>query len=93
MIRKFLIFGKQVFLSSTQREVPMEEDTQPPIELKMPVEILWKGQDIIREAEFMLSNNEDQIRVKDTYMRLLKLVTPYAVFEKDRIWLHEQTKQ
>ena len=75
-----------------QREVPIDEDTQPPIELRMPLDILWKGQEIIKEAEFMLSNNDDQVRIKDTYKRLLKLVTPYAVLEKDRTWLHEQTQ-
>ncbi|MCX6125630.1 MAG: hypothetical protein NTV34_12925 [Proteobacteria bacterium] len=90
MIRKYIIFGKQVFLSSARREVQTEEETQEPIELRMPIDILWKCEVIIREAEFLQSMAEDPNKIKDTYKSLLKLVTPYAVFEKDRTWLLEQ---
>ena len=91
MIRKYLIFSKQVFLSSVAREIPAGDEAMTPIELRLPVEVLWKGQEILKEAEYLLSINEDQVRVKDMYKRLLKLMMPYAVLEKDRLWLLEQS--
>ena len=90
MIRKYLIFGKQVFLSSTRRELQLEQEVHSPIEIKMPVEVLWKCNEILKDAEYLQSVNEDQNKIKDRYKVLLKLVTPYAVLEKDRIWLLEQ---
>lgn len=91
MIRKYLIFGKQVFLSSARRELQSDEDVPAPIEIRMPIEVFWDCEEIIRNAEYMQSTGEDPNRIKDTYTSLLKLVTPYAVLEKDRIWLLEQT--
>lgn len=90
MIRKYLIFGKQVFLSSAPREVHADEEVQPNIELRMPIEVFWQCEEIIKNTEYMQSTNEDLNRVKDSYKLLLKVVTPYAVLEKDRIWLLEQ---
>jgi hypothetical protein len=90
VIRKYIIFGKQVFLSSSPREIQVGEDLASPIELKMPVEVLWDAEEIIKQAEYMLAISEDQAKVKDTYKELLRILTPYAVMEKDRLWLLEQ---
>ncbi len=92
MIRKYIIFGKQVYLSSMRREIPSEEELPTAIEVRIPLEVLWKGQEIMKQAEYLLSIGEEQSRILDTYKGLLKLLSPYAVLEKDRLWLYEQTK-
>lgn len=92
MIRKYLIFGKQVYLSSIRREVPSEEEVPGGIEVRIPLDILWKAQEILKQAEYLQSIGEEQSRILDTYKTLLTLMAPYAVLEKDRMWIYEQTK-
>ncbi|MCX6117246.1 MAG: hypothetical protein NT027_06875 [Proteobacteria bacterium] len=77
-------------MSSAPREIQTGEDVPQPIELKLPLEVLWQAEEVIRSAEYMLSSSEDQSRIKDTYKKLLQILTPYAVSEKDRTWLFEQ---
>jgi hypothetical protein len=93
MIRKFLIIGKQLILSSTRFEIAREDGVPPPIEVKLPVEVLWEAQEILKKAEHQLSNGEDTATVKDTYEKLIKLLLPHCVLEKDRVWLYEQIKK
>ncbi len=92
MIRKYLIFGKQVFISSAKFEIQTDEAVPSPIELRLPIEIFWESEKLVKKAEFLQSMNEDANRIKDAYKELLVLVTPYAVLEKDRLWLLENAK-
>lgn len=91
MIRKYLIIGKQITLSSTRFDMAGEDGTPGPIELRLPVDVLWKAQEFMKEAEIQLSSGEDPQTVKDTYARLIKLLTPYCASEKDRTWLYDNT--
>lgn len=92
MIRKYLIFGKQLILSSTRFEIPREEGTPAPMEIKLPVEELWKAQEILKKVDLLQSTGEDAHTIKDEYSALLKLLIPYCTSEKDRAWLYEQVK-
>lgn len=92
MIRKFLIIGKQITLSSTRYEITREDGVPPPIEIKMPVEVLWQAQEILKKAESQISTGEDNQTVKDTYSKLLRLLIPHAALEKDRVWLLDQVQ-
>jgi len=90
LIRKYLIIGKQIALSSTRHEVSREDGVPHPMEVKIPVEILWQAQDIIKSAEFQQASGEDAQTVKNTYKTLIKLLAPHCTSEKDRQWLYEQ---
>ena len=92
MIRKYLIIGKQVILTSTRFDIAREEGVPGPIEVKLPIEILWQAQEFLKIAELQLASGEDSHTVKDTYEKLLKLMIPYCALEKDRVWLYEQIK-
>ncbi len=92
MIRKYLIFGKQLVLSSTRFELPREDGVPGPIEVKLPVEELWKAQDILKNVDLLQATGEDPHTIKDSYQELLKLLIPYCVSEKDRSWIYEQVK-
>jgi hypothetical protein len=90
MIKKYLIIGKQVSLSSTKFEVPRDGDAPGPIELKAPIEVFWRAQEILKEAELQLSSGQGPQVVKDTYDRLYKLLAPHCTIEKDRLWVYQQ---
>jgi hypothetical protein len=92
LIRKYLIIGKQVILTSTRFDIAREDGVPGPIEVKLPIEVLWQAQDILKSAELQLSSGEDTHTVKDTYEKLLKMLIPYCSLEKDRVWLYEQIK-
>ncbi len=92
MIRKYLIIGKQLVLSSTRFDIAREDGVPPPIEVRLPVEILWQAQAILKKAELQLASGEDLHSIKDTYEKLLKILVPYCSLEKDRVWLYEQIK-
>jgi hypothetical protein len=90
VIRKYLIIGKQISLSSARYEVTRDDGVPPPIEIKMPVEVLWQAQEILKKAESLISSGEDTQTVKDTYSKLLRLLIPHTTSEKDRAWLLDQ---
>lgn len=62
------------------------------IEVRIPLDVLWQGQEILKRAEYLQSIGEEQSKVLETYQSLLKLMAPYAVLEKDRLWIYEQMK-
>lgn len=61
-----------------------------PIEIKLPVEIFWQAEEIIKLAEYQLSTGEDPQTVKDTYNKLLKLLAPHCISEKDRSLVYDK---
>ena len=90
VIRKYLILGKQIQLSSTMHVVEGDEGNTHPIEVKLPVETYWKAEEMIKQAEYQLSAGEDSQTVKDTYMKLLKLLAPHCTTEKDRATVYDK---
>ena len=92
MIRKYLIIGKQITLSSTRFEVNRDDGVPPPIEIRMPVEVLWQAQEILKKAEHQAASGEDVQSVKDTYSKLISLLIPYTSSEKDRTWLQDKVQ-
>jgi hypothetical protein len=90
VIKKYLIIGKHITLSSTRFEVAREDDAPGPIEVRAPVDVIWKAQEILKEAEIQLSSGEGSQAIKDTYSRLLKLLAPHCTAEKDRLWVYQQ---
>jgi len=91
LIRKYLILGKQIQLSSTMHVVSSDDESNAyPIEIKLPVETFWKAEEMIKQAEYQLSSGEDPQTIKDTYMKLLKLLAPHCTTEKDRATIYDK---
>ena len=90
MIKKYLIIGKQITLSSTRYEFAREDDAPGPIEIKAPVDVFWEAQEILKEADRQHSLGDGPQMVKDTYAKLLKLLAPHCTSEKDRVWVYQQ---
>jgi hypothetical protein len=43
-----------------------------------------------KQAEYQLSSGEDPQTIKDTYMKLLKLLAPHCTTEKDRAIIYDK---
>lgn len=90
MIKKYLIYGKQIFLSSKRHD---EGESRKVIELSMPLQIFWDVEKLLKEAEYMISTNEDQVVLNSKYFQILKTVLPCVVYEKDRVWLNDRVNR
>ena len=85
-----MICGKQVFLSQFRRE---EDDQARVIELLLPPEVYWQVQDILKETDYLIAQSEDAVALASRYVDLYRYVMPYAVHEKDRLWLINKTQR
>ena len=59
----------------------------PLIELLMPVDIYWQIEDHLKQYDLKASSGDDSSILDDLNKKIMKLVIPYAVAEKDRLWL------
>lgn len=87
MIRKYLICGKQLFLSSKKIEGPEKAQV---CELLLPLAIYWELEKLFKKADYLNSTSEEAVVVNDLYNEILRRVNQYAVFEKDRQWISER---
>jgi hypothetical protein len=90
MIRKFLVVGKQMYLTAIKRDLGSEPVTVT--ELLMPVETYWRIKEMLRKADYLIAAGDDPAGVAEIYRKVLKEVVNYGVAEKDRIWLLEKSK-
>ena len=89
MIKKFLqIAGNEVFLLGQKKEMPGREIVA--IEVDLPPDVFWKMQEILKEALYTQTNAQDALKAADLYKKVMKQAMPYAIAEKDRIWLQEK---
>ena len=90
MIRKFLVIGKQMYLTAIKRDLGSESVTVT--ELLMPVETYWRVKEMLRKADYLMASGDDPAGVTEIYRKVLKEVANYGVAEKDRVWLLERSK-
>lgn len=83
-----MVTAQQVFLVSQKKEVTGKEAVA--IELDMPPEEFWKMQEMTREAEYLLANGNEPLKVVDINRKILKMAMPHAVSEKDRVWIQDK---
>ena len=86
MIKKFLVVGKQVYLQTKRPELMNEQNTV--IELLLPIEEYWKVESKLKHTNYLQASSEPQGEVVGSMRDLFKLCAPYAVLEKDRMWLY-----
>ncbi len=91
MIKKYLVCGKQVFLTS-KKFVDSLTDSNTIIEVIMPITRYWEIKDLISKVEFIMAQSEDQSEITDLYKKIFQKAAPYGVMEKDRQWLYAKGK-
>lgn len=86
MIRKYLVCGKQMFLTSKK----LEENEQkiPVCELLLPIQLFWELEDLLKKLDYLLASHEDPVVVNDLSARIFRKIVKYVVHEKDRIFIH-----
>lgn len=85
MIRKYLIVGKHIYLSTTK--VEDEFGHQKNIDLVMPINVYWATQEVLRTADYLIVAGEPQADTTELYRKAFRLVRSYTVFEVDRAYL------
>ena len=90
MIRKYLVVGRHIYISSKKREA--KDDTLRELEVFLPIEVFWKVEKILSQADYLIATGDENVSVQETYKRVLAAVSGYAVSEKDRAWLHDKVK-
>lgn len=88
MIRKYLVIGRQIQMSSKRNE--RKEENLRELEVLMPIETYWKIEKILKDTDYMIASGEDNVAIQDTYKRIFRLIVAYAVTEKDRAWLNDK---
>ena len=88
MIKKVLMCGRPVFFAKQKKEV-LGRDYMA-VEVEFPIETFWKIEQSIKDADFLLANGKEQLEINDLYKKIYKECAPFAVSEKDRIWLYQK---
>ena len=57
------------------------------IDVLMPIKTLWEIDGLLRNASYLLANQEHMADVQEIYRQVFRLASPYAVSESDRTWL------
>lgn len=90
MIRKYLVISNRISLASTKRDTI--QGTGPLIELLMPIDVYWKFEEEFKQYDMMASDGDDTMILAEFNKKLLKLMIPYTVNEKERLWLHKNVE-
>ena len=90
MIRKYLVCGKQLYIQSKKFDA-LQEIGQI-VELFMPIEKYWEAEDLMKNANYLLASGEPNSDIVAAYKKVFALCAPFAVTEKERIWLYDKSK-
>ncbi len=90
MIHKYLVAGNQIYFASLKQEIA--EDKFRIVELLMPHTIFNNAQGQLQKFNYLRSSNAEAIQIKSASIALYKKIAPYAINEKDRLWLYQKAK-
>jgi hypothetical protein len=80
-----------MYLSNKRAEEGnLDKNLPPVIELLLPIETYWELKEQFKLLDFYLSSNDDPTAVSELTNKIIKKALPYAVYEKDRIFLKEK---
>ena len=60
------------------------------LDIVMPIRVFWQVKDVLRRIDYHYASQEHPLVIQETLRQIFRLIAPYAIFEKDRVWLHEQ---
>lgn len=92
MIRRYLVYGKQLFLTSRRLE-EAEGVKAPIVELLLPLKLFWELEETLKRIDYMIVTNEDPVVVNDWQRKVLQKIVSYTTTEKDRATINELLKK
>src|SRR5690606_13027048 len=90
LITKYLVQGKQLFFASQPPDAQL--GLGKGMELKMPLEIFWESEKLLKRIDYLLASGEPNTEVQIEIKRLYKLLSPFCVVEADRTWMIERSR-
>jgi hypothetical protein len=72
-----------VYLTSKK----LEDCPFPIVELQMPINSYWDIEKHLKKIDFMLATGDSKVEVFDSLMIFFRKVEPFAVTERDRVYL------
>ncbi len=82
MIKKVLVFGKQVYMVSQKPDASAEQGAM--VDLLMPVETYWKAEELLNQMNYLQASGETQSEIFAVIRKLIQLCLPYVQTEKSR---------
>jgi len=77
-----------VFFSPQKRDVPGKDFYA--VEVEMPVDKYWEVEELIKTLIYLSANSDDSVKVQELLKKIHKILAPFAISEKDRVFLYEQ---
>lgn len=90
MIKKYFVIGKQLYLQGKNLESYAELGKV--VELEMPIEAYWEMDKFVAQANYLKASGESTPELLDFYKKIFKFSSNYAIYERDRSWLNERSK-
>lgn len=81
--------GRQIYYTATKPSSDLDESVRV-IDLQIPLRTYWESERLLKQADYLIASAEENSEIREYYARLLRLVAPYAINEKDRTWLYER---
>ena len=69
-----------------------EDGKQLVVELNLPIRLFWELETLLKDADYLVSAGEDQVVIADLQQAILAKTAPYAVHERDRVYLRDRLK-
>ncbi len=58
----------------------------------MPIEVFWEVEKMVKKADYLFASNEESTDINNIYREVLQKVVPFAIHEKDRVWIYEKLR-
>ena len=93
MIQRFLVISQNRIFFSTSKTDFEESPKVKLVELLMPIDVFYDAEKHIKKLDFLHTQNSLQMEIKEGIKRLFFTLNRFAVQEKDRIWLFDQSQK
>lgn len=90
MVHKFLVVGERISLVANRRDQIRSQ--LPLIEISIPVDVFWEFGEAQKDFDRRAASGEDAMVLEDLKFKMLSILVPYVISEKDRAILMSHIK-
>lgn len=70
----------------------LSEENYAIFDMIMPIRAYWGAKDLLVQADYLSAHGAEVVELQDVFKKVFRHLAPYAVFEKDRLWLIKHSK-
>lgn len=93
MIHRFLVITSKRLFFSTNKADFEDKSKFVLINLKMPLDVFHKAEEKLKDLDYRSTTNILPSELKSAFKELFQDLSKFALNEKDRVWLFEQSKK